>query len=104
MAIDLADFEAVQQTIEQLLLASEALVDRESFEKLTRKAKFTEIEYALLLQFRGQIASRQRKLERQAEPLTLENLVLQFAVPAEVIQAAMAGLYVKLTALLPKKK
>jgi hypothetical protein len=104
VSVDLGDFEAVREAIGQLLLPADELTDPARFEKLARKARFTEIEYALLLQFRGQFASSQRKMASQVQPMTLESLVLQFGFPAEVIQAAMAGLYGKLIALLPLKK
>jgi hypothetical protein len=99
----LADFPATRQAIDLLLLFADELTDQASFEKLARKAKFNEIEYALLLQFRGQFAARQRKMERPVDSLSLESLITQLGVPSEVIQAAMAGLYVKLSALLKKK-
>jgi hypothetical protein len=104
ISVDLADFVAVQGAIEQILISADELTDPAAFEKLSRKARFTEIEYALLLQFRGQFASRQRKMASQVEPMSLESLVLQFGVPAEVIQTALAGLYVKLLTLLPRKR
>jgi hypothetical protein len=104
ISVDLADFVAVRGAIEQMLLSADELSDPAAFEKLARKARFTELEYALLLQFRGQFASRQRKMASQVELMSLESLVLQFGVPAEVIQTAMAGLYVKLLTLLPRKR
>ena len=103
-AADLADFTSVRQAIELLLLPSELVTDPAGFEKLVRKAKFTEIEYALLLQFRSQFTFRQRKMASQEDTLALESLILQFGVPSEVIQTAMAGLYGKLLALLPRKR
>jgi hypothetical protein len=104
ISVDLADFDAVRHAIENMLFEAKELTDQAELEKLARKAKFTEIEYALLLQFRGQFASRQRKFETQKDPMALENLVLQFGIPAEMIQKEMADLYVKLLALLPPPK
>ena len=103
-AADLADFTSVRQAIELLLLTSGLISDPAGFEKLIHKAKFTEIEYALLLQFRSQFTFRQRKMASQEDTLALESLILQFGVPSEVIQTAMAGLYGKLLALLPRKR
>lgn len=103
-SVDLADFKAVRVALEDLLLRWQDFFVKMGVDKLVRKAQLTGTEYALLVQFLGQQASSQRDYVTPTEPLTLENLVVQLRVPAEIIQAALASLYAKLLALLPREK
>jgi hypothetical protein len=73
-------------------------------DKFVRKAKLTEAEYALLVKFQGQLSAQHRSFATQRDPLSLESLVRQLGLPAELVQEAMSSLYVKLLAVLPRAK
>lgn len=102
--VDMGDFGALQGAIIELLEGWEASTPEPDLGWLTRKAKLTETEYALLVQFQAALPSRQSKFKASRQPPTLEELVLRLGAPAEMLQSATAGLYAKLLlALSPGK-
>jgi hypothetical protein len=102
--VDMSDFGGLQEAIIELLGRWEASTREPDLGWLTRKAKLTETEYALLVQFQAALPSRQSKYKASRQPPTLEELVLRLGAPAEMLQAATASLYAKLLlALSPSK-
>lgn len=102
--VDMSDFGALREAIIALLAGWEASTPEPDLGWLTRKAKLTETEYALLVQFQAALPSRQSKFKASRQPPTLEELVLRLGAPAEMLQSATASLYAKLLlALSPAK-
>jgi hypothetical protein len=90
--------------IESLLQEWQDFLADMGIDKFVRKAKLTEAEYALLVKFQGQLSAQHRSFAMQRDPLSLESLVRQLGLPAELVQEAMSSLYVKLLAVLPRAK
>jgi len=94
--IDISDFDSVLAAIEDLLIEWEISGGKKDSDKIIRKAKLDETEFAILVQFQRQIYASQQAFTKIMGPLSLESLIRQLGVPAEMIQEATGSLYIKL--------
>lgn len=98
-------FPTLRTTVESTLPAIERLIERLGADGLAQKAKLDGAEFPLLVQLGGLLRLRQRSLPTPArDPLALPTLVEQLGLPAERVQRAMAGLFLKLLAVLARRR
>ncbi len=95
-SIDLADFAAVQAAVIELLPLWEQLAEKKGLAKLIKQAQLSDNEYALLVQLQGGRNTQQHSFMTSRDPASLENLVRQLGLPAEMIRDALVKLYGKL--------
>lgn len=94
-------FPAMRTAIELLLPRLAELLEQFELEDLARKAKLDATEFALLAQLATLIQTGRRAHQTQVrDPLALTTLVEQLELPAERVQSAMAGLFLKLLVVL----
>jgi hypothetical protein len=100
ITIDVQDFVTVRTAIEELLIQKDFISSRLSIEKLAQKAQLTDVEFALLSMFQGYLIAQQRSyMKNDRKAFSLDNLVVQLGIPAEVILSGMGSLYIKLKVL-----
>jgi hypothetical protein len=95
-SVDLADFTAVQTALIELLPEWEQLAEKKGPAKLVQQAQLSDTEYALLMQLQAVRYTQQHSFITSRDPASLENLVRQMGIPAEMVREAQAKLYGKL--------
>jgi hypothetical protein len=98
-------YSTMRAAIESLLTELSRLIEQPDWEELARQAKLDTTEFALLVQIAALLPARRHTQETPAhDPLPLATLILRLDLPAERIQGAMADLFLKLLALLTRRR
>jgi hypothetical protein len=95
-SVDLADFTAVQAALIELLPKWEQLAEKKGPAKLFKQAQLSESEYALLVQLQAVRYAQKHSFITSPAPASLDNLVRQLGIPAEMVRDAQNKLYGKL--------
>jgi len=98
------DFSAVRTAVEFLLPELKGLLERLGMEGLGQELRLDSVELVLLTHLRGLLLPRRRDLQTSVrDPLALDTLVERLGMPAERVQSAMAGLFLKLLSALTRR-